>query len=814
MPVKSNRNINLNKINLYNNNVKTYTGYYSNNWANSVASSAVWTGIACTEDGFAVAIANGTTFNYSDNGGIIWSATTVPTGNWQCITYSRDLQRFVVVQNGATVLYSNVKKPTLTSHWTSTPAPGNLNWQKVVAGANLFVAVSSTGTNDFRYRRLMVSANGINWRIESPPVEIIKEDQLNTWISLVYGNGTYVAICNSANIHKVSKIIYSQNDANTWHSAKNNSTQSIVIANIPWSDITYSSKLNLFIAVAVSGGANTYRLAYSENGTSWSVNGLSSFVHSISWSSIVWSQELEIFIVIENVNTSQRIMTSNDGKNWTLRTFDINKIISGIIWNRHHGNFIAVSSATAAINNIIITKPLGINSFLSEDQYYNKKDFESFTYEDINDELKDGIIDIYNAPWGISPKLEYNINNTYSINEQFPINSGLSINNKNGVIRSTGTSAIINQIIERIITVTNLGTGKTLSTNLKIKFIPGDVSLVPGDYYYTNTSNNLTLNLASSNVISLSPTVLIVKPYVFRFAENNSLSGLQLNGDTGIISGPVPYNSPSTVSTDLYVYSTIFEEEEKITLTLNIERRYSFSKGTTSKKIEKRFLKDVNPALIAFSIGVLLTGNLTGIGIYNYIISEEARKVDFPYTADITGFISGGINYHFFIDAGYSLEGIGLDSIGNISVNSFKDSQLLALFFSKENIQNGGTGEKRVDGIQYLNYSGEKDVLFIYFRGNVSNPFTTLTFPDITYEFNISSFTRRWIPEEDVTVYFYRASPSIQKVLVGLETVTVQLETGPLTYTVAKYEDRYVASIIGDALQKIKQISNVNIVFK
>ena len=806
MPVKSNRNVNSNKINLYNNNVKTYTGYYSNNWTLSTsASSLSLTGIATTEDGFIIIIANGTTFNYSDNGGITWSATTVPTGNWQCITYSKDLQRFIVVQNGGTVLYSNVKKPTLTSHWNSSSAAGNLNWQKVVAGANLLVAVSSTGANQFLYRRLMVSTDGINWRIESPPKEFFEINQTNTWISLAYGNGTYVAISNGSTNTRLSRIIYSENDANTWHSAKNSSSTNVVIANIPWSDIAYSSKLNLFIAVAVSGGADTYRLAYSEDGSSWSIDGVSSFVHGISWSSIVWSQELEIFIVIENVSTNQRIMTSNDGKNWTLRTFDINKIISGIIWNKYHGNFIAVSSATAATNNVVITKPLGINSFLPEDQYYNKNNFNNFTYEDINDEAKDGIIEIYNAPWGISPKIEYNVNNVYSINEPFPVNSKLSLNNKNGVIRSSGGSTIINQTIERTITVINLGTGKTLNSNLRIKFIPGDVTLVPGDFYYQDTSNVLTLDLSRSNAISLSPTVLIVKPYVFRFAENNSFNGLQLNGDTGVISGSVPYNSSPQISADLFVYSSIFEEEERITLTLNIERRYKISYGRTSIALEKSFIEEVNRAidLAGYVIGGLFGGALI---VWNNDV--QRRIVKFAYEANIIGYISGSINYHFFIDDGYSLEGIPMGQVGSISVNNFKDYLLRAVIISIEKIPVVPSNNKKREGQQYLQYIGEQNVIFVYFEGDITNPFNSITFvgKGINWTFNISDFKRRWIPGENVTVYYYRTTPYFFSFIERYE-----IEDGvpkPIWQTIE------TASAVKRTFEMIQELSELNIIFK
>ena len=799
MPVKSNKNITSNKIALYGNNIKTYTGYYTNNWNTvTTTSSKSWRSIACNEDGFIVVITNGDIFNYSSDGGVTWNSTTVTNGTWQSITYSTDYKRFVVVGIGISILYSTIKNPTTGSHWLSTSAPANLNWQEVIAGPNLFIAAANNGSGDNLFRRLMLSENGgLTWRIESAPVELI--DDQNTWKSISYGNGTYVIISNGSSGPNNTRMIYSKNDGNTWHLCQNYSTDNIVKGSIVWSDSTYSSKLNLFIAVATSGN---FRLAYSENGIYWRVDGLSDFVHSSGWSSIVWSQELELFVVIENTTSNQKIMTSNDGKNWTLRLYGINKIISSIIWNRFHGNFIASSSDTAGTTNIITTKSLGINSFLPQEQYYNKKDFSEFNYDDINDQKNDGIIEIYNAPWGISPKIDVNINNTYTINEPFAVNTGLSINSNNGVIRSTGTSTVINKIIEKIITVTNLSTRKTLNTTLKIKFIVGDVTLIPGDFYYNNNnSNNLTIDI-SSNTMRLDPNVEIIKPYLFRYS-GQLFSGLTFDNDTGVITGHIaPTETRNSTTLSITVYSKIFDEEENISLVINTVRIYTITNTivNTFVFLQKTILEEINAALVLTSFYLAAQGNIGGgILLYNYATSIETRTKERNYISYVTGFLSSGINYNFFL-GNYTLESCKITD-ESASTYVYKNYVIKAVFFSDENIPFISPKEK-FPNQQYLDYSGRYFNFYIYFSTDISDPFNNIKFyiGDTEYfNYEINKFSRKYDQTNDVTI-FYMTTES--KNVIDTTTQVYNEETGKfdIIYTY-KWTDT-VFSIIKSQIEK------------
>jgi hypothetical protein len=64
------------------------------------------------------------------------------------------------------------------STWTSQTSAANNQWQSVTYGNGLFVAVSSTGTDN----RVMTSPDGINWTSRTSAASI-------SWISVTYGNG-------------------------------------------------------------------------------------------------------------------------------------------------------------------------------------------------------------------------------------------------------------------------------------------------------------------------------------------------------------------------------------------------------------------------------------------------------------------------------------------------------------------------------------------------------------------------------------------------------------------------------------------------
>ena len=86
-----------------------------------------------------------------------------------------------------------------------------------------------------------------------------------------------------------------------------------------------------------------------------------SYISGSLWSDVCWSPELSLYVAVSNgcvsstTATAQRIMTSNDGYNWTLRTAPSNTNLHCVCWSSQLGMFIAGGV------NIIIKSSDGIN---------------------------------------------------------------------------------------------------------------------------------------------------------------------------------------------------------------------------------------------------------------------------------------------------------------------------------------------------------------------------------------------------------------------------------------------------------------------
>lgn len=101
--------------------------------------------------------------------GITWTVGTIPAHAWLGITWSEELDLFVAVGNGVATSPDGIT-------WTDRTLPEANTFSAVAwgAGAGMFVAVASTGTN-----RVMSSTDGITWTAQ-PPAEP------NTWNAVAW----------------------------------------------------------------------------------------------------------------------------------------------------------------------------------------------------------------------------------------------------------------------------------------------------------------------------------------------------------------------------------------------------------------------------------------------------------------------------------------------------------------------------------------------------------------------------------------------------------------------------------------------------
>jgi hypothetical protein len=764
MGLKLNKNLDNINLSLYSNNIKTFSGFYSDSWGAQTSTSAVWNCLATDGEGLVIAVGNGGILNYSKDGGNSWTLISGLTSNtWKSIVYGNGV--FVVVGEGITnyIMYSTSNNPILSANWSISViiknSVGNIvtpsvNWQDVIytGGTNgLFVAVANTGTGEFAFRRLIISRDGINWRIETPPFEFFSTT--NSLKTITYGNGTLV-VARSAVSDSASKLFFSNNDGNTWGVCTSDSSIDVKSTTNDWIDSAYSPKLNLFILI---GNAGSQRLIYSENGIIWSNIGVSSFINTYTWTAITWSSELELFIAIDGANNI--FMTSVNGKTWTLRIGSnfSSKVISSIIWNKKHGNFIMCSSSTASASNIFNTKPLGIDTLLQPEYYFNRTPLKEFNYQN-------QILRFYkDADFGVKPNININVNNTYSINTPFP--NGINLNPQNGVVYGKITSLTISTI-ERIITATNNSTNEKLESSIKIEVPVGNIELNTFKYTtnktnYTSTPNNFILD-RDNQIVELIPTIndgTVIRPLYFRISNAAGKSqlpnGLSLDPSTGIISGKMNNSDTVTINSIDIIAFNDFDRSITVTINLSFRSYFNVTINSTSKQAFIYFYNWTRKELEWIPIQWLIGGIMT------WII--------FPIPKIVTTKEGWGWDYQFlgYLDSNYSNNHSIISNKNNLISYGikYKDKKLIAFYFIDIHVDEEISSEEDSDAtVRFKKIPGNtypkkrESALYIIFEGDVT--FTKIVFKDLTVNFSeltksyndgYSIFTKAFINVETTT---------------------------------------------------------------
>ena len=118
-----------------------------------------------------------------------------------------------------------------------------------------------------------------------------------------------------------------------------------------WTDVCWSPELSLFVAISNSG---TDRVMTSSDGINWTVRAAPA---TVIWNAVCWSPEKSLFVV----TGVSSVMTSSDGMEWTVRSAiaDPNSWYD-VCWSPQKGLFVAVSLTTGTVNRIM-TSVDGIN---------------------------------------------------------------------------------------------------------------------------------------------------------------------------------------------------------------------------------------------------------------------------------------------------------------------------------------------------------------------------------------------------------------------------------------------------------------------
>ncbi len=227
--------------------------------------------------------------------------------SWKSVTYGNGL--FVAV---ATAGNHRVMTSSDGLNWTARDVPEANLWYSVTYGNGLFVAVSYDGTH-----RVMTSSDGITWTAAT-------SSEQNQWASVTYGTSTFVAV-SGGGTHEVM----TSTDGTNW------TAQDQIATGDGWVSVTYSSSLNLFVAVAGMSGTYHNNVMTSPDGVTWTVQDSSlGYSGSITYAT-------GTFVSVGN-SSANKVMTSPNGTTWTTRTAAAANAWTSVAYG--NGKFVAVSN--------------------------------------------------------------------------------------------------------------------------------------------------------------------------------------------------------------------------------------------------------------------------------------------------------------------------------------------------------------------------------------------------------------------------------------------------------------------------------------
>jgi hypothetical protein len=131
-----------------------------------------------------------------------------------------------------------------------------------------------------------------------------------------------------------------------------------------WQSVCWSPELELFVAVGSNTLDTSNNVMTSRNGINWTY-GITP--DSKFYRSITWSPQLNLFVAVNSSDVSgnfQRVITSPDGFNWTLRNTPDTQWWN-VCWSAELGLFVAVARFNDTLidgsGNLVMTSPDGEN---------------------------------------------------------------------------------------------------------------------------------------------------------------------------------------------------------------------------------------------------------------------------------------------------------------------------------------------------------------------------------------------------------------------------------------------------------------------
>jgi hypothetical protein len=261
------------------------------------------------------------------------------------VAWASGLRKFVAIGNLA-ASPGNVTRSISSrdgQSWAISNVAADVNWVAMCWSQERgeLTACSSTG-------ELMRSLDGDIWSL-APGGILLPGASAICWSKTLK---IYVATMSVAGFPGGGNYFASSRDGSTW-------IFSSVSANSQWADICRAEEIGLFLAVCIDApnNLNNFSVATSPDGQVWTPRVTPTTGYT--WGSICWSPTLRLAVAVSISGTTDRIMTSPDGANWTLRAHVVSQNLRKVCWSEELGLFFIV--ATSGTGNRIITSPDGTN---------------------------------------------------------------------------------------------------------------------------------------------------------------------------------------------------------------------------------------------------------------------------------------------------------------------------------------------------------------------------------------------------------------------------------------------------------------------
>jgi hypothetical protein len=229
------------------------------------------------------------------------------------------------------------------AYWTMRDT-GSFNFKNIVWAPKLKMFLTFSDAN-WGGSGAKYSYDGINWINIFSGYALLWDVKALCWSDDL---GIFVA-----GSYRHPFAIYSYNGIE-WYS---NTTRNTGIA---FSSICWSPELGIFVAVGEYSIIGT-----STDGINW-IGATITGELWLKWGSVCWAPELGLFVAtgIDWQNTNTKVITSNDGYNWTLRTVPTTAEYPSwvsVCWSPQLGIFVTVASNGGGLTANIMTSTNGID---------------------------------------------------------------------------------------------------------------------------------------------------------------------------------------------------------------------------------------------------------------------------------------------------------------------------------------------------------------------------------------------------------------------------------------------------------------------